>query len=72
MNIAKTMSEVMEVGEGASVVKGPIRGICAAIFRLMTLGVLIVWAGKLYSGSNVDYKYRWLEIFVHLASFAKV
>jgi len=27
MNIAKTMSEVMEVGGGVSVVKGPIKGI---------------------------------------------
>jgi len=51
----------MEVGEGVSVVKGPIRGICATIINLrrFAFGVmfhlLIVWAGKLY-GCSVDYK----------------
>jgi len=34
MNIAKTMSDVMDVGEGVPVVRGPIRRICAAIFNL--------------------------------------
>jgi len=39
INVTKAMSEVMEVGEGVSVFRGPIRGICTAILNLVRLGI---------------------------------
>jgi len=54
MNIAKTMSKVMEVGEVATVVRGTIRGICAATFRRVTLRIRRdVWCAHYLGGKNL-------------------
>jgi len=80
INIAKTMTEVMEVGEGVSVVKGPIRGMCVFILKLVMLRIrrdvsyLIIWVENFIMAQTLIINtggWKYLVILLHLLKFKK-